>query len=66
MVTEYWIYGEFGEGFGMPKNALFTAETTHDIQRLRHAGRSEKIRWERSDLKLGKFKFRLSGLHRYI
>ena len=19
MVTEYWIYGEFGEGFGMPK-----------------------------------------------
>ena len=33
-VTEYWIYGEFGEGFGMPKNAFFTAETTDDIQRL--------------------------------
>ena len=55
--TEYWIYGEFGEGFVMPKNAFFTAETTDDIQRLRHAGKSEKIRWDRSDLKLGKFKF---------
>ena len=41
----------------MPKNAFFTAETTDDIQRLHHAGRSENIRWDRSDLKLGKFKF---------
>ena len=41
----------------MPKNAFFTAESTDDIQRLRHAGRSENVRWDRSDLKLGKFKF---------
>ena len=47
----------FGDGFGMPKNAFFTAESTDDIQRLRHAGRSENVRWDRSDLKLGKFKF---------
>ena len=41
----------------MPKNTFFTAETTDDIQGQRHAGRSENIRWDRSDLKLGKFKF---------
>ena len=57
MVTENWIYGESGEGFGMPRNAFFTAEPTDNIQRLRHAGRSDNVRWGRSDLKLGKFKF---------
>ena len=44
VVTEFWIYVEFGEAFGMPKNAFFTAEQTNDFQRLRHAGRSENIR----------------------
>ena len=57
VVTEYWVYGEFGEGFGMPKKAFFTTEETDDIRRLRHTGRSENIKWGRSDLKLGKFKF---------
>ena len=35
VVTEYWIYGEHREGFGVPRNAFFTAEPTDDIQRLR-------------------------------
>ena len=57
MVMEYWTYGEHGEGFGMPSNAFFTAEPTDDIQRLNHAGKSDKVKWGRSDLKLGKFQF---------
>ena len=57
VVIEYWVYVEFGEGFGMPKNAFFTTDKTDDIRRLHHAGRSENIKWGRSDLKLGKFKF---------
>ena len=48
VVMEYWTYGEHGEGFGMPRNAFFTAEPTDDIQRLRHAGRSDNVRWGRS------------------
>ena len=38
-------------------NAFFTAEPTDDIQRLNHAGRSDKVKWGRSDLKFGKFQF---------
>ena len=56
VVTEYWVYGEYGEGFGMPKNAFFTTDETDVIRRLHLAGRSENIKWGRSDLKLGKFK----------
>ena len=41
----------------MPRNAFFTAEPTDDIQRLRRAGRSDNVKWGRSDLKLGKFQF---------
>ena len=41
----------------LPKNAFFTTDETDDIRCLRHAGRSENIKWGRSDLKLGKFKF---------
>ena len=43
----------------MPRNAFFTADlTTDDIQSLRRAGRSDSIKWGRSDLKLfGKFWF---------
>ena len=59
VVMEYWTYGEHREGFGMPSNAFFTAraEPTDDIQHLNHAGRSDKVKWGRSDLKLGKFQF---------
>ena len=57
VVMEYWTYGEHGEGFGMPRNAFFTAEPTDDIQRLRRAGRSDNVKWGRSDPKLGKFQF---------
>ena len=57
MAMEYWSYGECGDGFGMPRNAFFTAELTDDIQLLRHTGRSDSVRWGRSDLRLGKFQF---------
>ena len=67
MVMIYWTYGEQWEGFGMPRNAFFKAEPTDSIQRLRHAGRSDNVKWGRSDLKLGKFQFfRLSGLQKYL
>ena len=26
VVAEYWIYGEYGDGVGTPRNAFFTAE----------------------------------------
>ena len=57
VAMEYWSYGEYGDGFGMPRNAFFTADPTDDIQSLRRAGRSDSIKWGRSDLKLGKFRF---------
>ena len=57
VVTEYWTYGEHWEGFGMPRNAFFTAEPTDGIQCLCQAGRSDNIRWGWSELKLGNFKF---------
>ena len=57
VALEYWSYGENGDGFGMPRNAFFTADPTDDIQSLRRAGRSDSIKWGRSDLKLGKFRF---------
>ena len=57
VVTENWVYSEYGEGFDMSKNAFFTTDETDDIRRLRHAGRPENIKWGRSDLKPGKFKF---------
>ena len=41
----------------MPRNAFFTAVPTDDIQRLHRAGRSDSVKWGRSDLKLGKFQF---------
>ena len=56
VVTEYWVYGEYSEGFGTPRNAFFTTEETDDIRGLRHAGRSENIEWGRSYLKLGKIR----------
>ena len=57
VVTKYWVYGEYGDGFGTPRNAFSTAEETDDICRLHQAGRSENLKCGRSDLKLGKFKF---------
>ena len=57
VALEYWSYGESGDGFGMLRNAFFTADPTDDIQSLRRAGRSDSIKWGRSDLKLGKFRF---------
>ena len=41
----------------MPTNAFFTADLTDDIQRLRRAERTNGIKWGRSDLRLGKFRF---------
>ena len=54
-----WNIGHMGNGagFGMPRNAFFTADPTDDIQSLRGIGRKNGIKWGRSDLKLGKFQF---------
>ena len=57
VVAEYWIYGEYGDGFGTPRNAFFTKEEADNIRRLRQAGSPENLKWGRSDLKLGEFKF---------
>ena len=57
VVAEYWIYREYGDGFGTPRNAFFTAEEADDIRCLRQAESSENLKWDRSDLKLGEFKF---------
>ena len=56
VVAEYWVYREYGDGFSTPRNAFFTEEETDDICRLHQAGRSENLKWGRSDLKL-EFKF---------
>ena len=31
VVTEYWVYSEYGEGFGIPKNAFFTTDEIDNI-----------------------------------
>ena len=36
---------------------FFTSDPTDNIQRLRHTGKNDGIKWARSDLKLGKFRF---------
>ena len=41
----------------MPRNSFFTVDPTDDIQCQRRAGRSDSVKWGRSDLKLGKFQF---------
>ena len=38
-------------------NAFFTPDPTDDIKRLRRAGRIDGVKWGRSDLRLGKFRF---------
>ena len=57
VALEYWSYGESGDGYGIPTIAFFTADPTDDIQRLRRTGKKDGIKWARSDLKLGKFRF---------
>ena len=57
VALELWANGEDGNGFGIPMNAFFTPDPTDNIQRLRRTGRKDEIKWARSDLKLGKFRF---------
>ena len=39
VVAEYWIYGEYVDGFGTPfRNAFFTVEEADNIHRLHRAG----------------------------
>ena len=47
VVTEYWIYGEYSDGFGAPSNAFFTAEEANNMCRLCQAGSSENLKWGR-------------------
>ena len=57
VAAEYWIYGEYGDGFGKPWNAFFTPREADDLHCLNQAGKSENLNWGRSDLKLDEFKF---------
>ena len=57
VATDYWIYGEYGDGFGKPLNAFFTPREGDDLHHLNQAGESENLIWGKSDLKSGEFKF---------
>ena len=57
VATEYCIYGEYGDGFGKPRNAFFTPREVDDLHHLNQAGKSENLILGRSDFKLGEFKF---------
>ena len=57
VALELWVHGEDGNGFGIPTNAFFTSDLTDDIQRLCRTGKKDGLKWARSDLKLGKFRF---------
>ena len=57
VALDLWIYGEDGNGFGVPRNAFFTPDPTDDIQKLRQIGRKDGMIWAGSDLKPGKFLF---------
>ena len=34
VAIESWIYGEYGDGFGKPRNAFFTPRDADNLQRL--------------------------------
>ena len=57
VALDLWIFGEDGNGLGVPRNAFFTPDPTDDIQKLRQIGRKDGIIWAGSDLKPGKFLF---------
>ena len=57
VALDLWIYGEDGNGFGVPRNSFFTPDPTDDIQKLRKIGRKDGMIWAGSDLKPGKFWF---------
>ena len=57
VAAEYWIYGEYGDGFGKPRYAFFTPREANDLHCLSQAGKSKNLSWGRSDLKLGELKF---------
>ena len=49
VATEFWIYGEYGDGFGKPKNAFFTPKGGDNLQSLRKVGEPEDLVWKESD-----------------
>ena len=57
VALDLWIYGENGNGFGVPRNSFFTPDPTDDIQKLRQTGKKDDRIWARSDLKPGEFWF---------
>ena len=36
--TEFWIYGDYGDGFGKPEKAFFTPKEGDDLRSLRKRG----------------------------
>ena len=55
--TDYWIYCEYGDGFGKPLNAFFTPREGDDLRSLQKAVEPEGLIWEKLDLK---FNFRFT------
>ena len=47
VALDLWIYGEDGNGFGVPRNSFFTLDPTDDIQKLRQTGRKDGMIWAR-------------------
>ena len=51
VATEYWIYGDYWDRYGKPKNAIFTPKGGDDLHSLRKAGEPEGFIWAESNLK---------------
>ena len=54
LATDYWIYGEYGDGFGKSLNAFFTPREGDDLHSLQKASEPENLIL--ADLKLN-FRF---------
>ena len=35
VATDYWIYGEYGDGFSKPLNAIFTPREGDDLHNIK-------------------------------
>ena len=54
VATDYWIYGEYSDGFGKPLNAfiLHQGGGGNDLHSLQKAGEPENFIWAKSELNL--------------
>ena len=49
VATDYWIYGEYADGFCKPENAFFAPRERDDLRSLQKAGEPEVLIWAKSD-----------------